>query len=547
MRICGMAAEGLRSERWIHETFPLKELQDYWSSHPKYEEIDMYQGRTVCGPSSSGSNPKDEVSGDGQAAYQEWLSSQSDDKDELPPPPYSLLVEEPSTSTSRNVQPTQTQQTLVGISSSTISLPPSPSVYGSPTVSPEPSISNVGQSIPIAAQVYTNGTPTILTAAEPLVASTPQTSYIQERPTINVPLNHAVPFTASTSPGLHSPSSASSNVQGQQYQRQRRPSDPVLSLASDFTRAVVTGPPIGSPREDSGFVESAVNMPVAAGRPVPLSPPPLHPAHPAANKPTLYGRPSISRPPSTHSHSPRPLNAAPPSPGQWSSHWPPKEWGISDPSPSGGANLGRLQTFNGSSSVNSVGSNLRPSPSISGYPLPPTHSHSSTRPSTAGDVSHGPTSSAHVPATDSFAQYPPQSVLSEYPPAGFSEVSPHSTHTPSPPPGGYGPAPYLSGPGASASYYTSSHYYPRPHLHHDVGVFMPSGPQVGPSPQFHSHHDHHSFPQPSMPPPWMPTGPGMPVGPVGPVGPMGPIGPNTGLHPPQPGELELVFYIGHVK
>ena len=38
MRICGFAVEGLRGERLILETFPSKELQDYWSSRPKYEE-----------------------------------------------------------------------------------------------------------------------------------------------------------------------------------------------------------------------------------------------------------------------------------------------------------------------------------------------------------------------------------------------------------------------------------------------------------------------------------------------------------------------------
>ncbi|KAJ7038682.1 hypothetical protein C8F04DRAFT_997603, partial [Mycena alexandri] len=38
MRVAGFAAEGLRSERRIHDSFPSKELQDYWSSRPRYEE-----------------------------------------------------------------------------------------------------------------------------------------------------------------------------------------------------------------------------------------------------------------------------------------------------------------------------------------------------------------------------------------------------------------------------------------------------------------------------------------------------------------------------
>ena len=46
MRICGFAAEGLRGDRLILGTFPSKELQDYWSTRPKYED--------EAGPSSAG-------------------------------------------------------------------------------------------------------------------------------------------------------------------------------------------------------------------------------------------------------------------------------------------------------------------------------------------------------------------------------------------------------------------------------------------------------------------------------------------------------------
>ncbi|KAJ4485269.1 hypothetical protein J3R30DRAFT_3696603 [Lentinula aciculospora] len=77
MRICGFAAEGLRSERMIHETFPSKELQDYWSTRPRYEEV----------------NPKSgDFESNGQS-YLSWLAAEKDSKDEAPPPPYSLEVE----------------------------------------------------------------------------------------------------------------------------------------------------------------------------------------------------------------------------------------------------------------------------------------------------------------------------------------------------------------------------------------------------------------------------------------------------------------------
>ncbi|KAJ3723802.1 hypothetical protein C8R42DRAFT_663634 [Lentinula raphanica] len=91
MRICGFAAEGLRSERMIHETFPSKELQDYWSTRPRYEEVKHKTGDFVSGSA-------EELEG-GQS-YQSWLSTaQKDGKAELeaPPPPYSLEAEVPAT------------------------------------------------------------------------------------------------------------------------------------------------------------------------------------------------------------------------------------------------------------------------------------------------------------------------------------------------------------------------------------------------------------------------------------------------------------------
>ncbi|KAJ3781821.1 hypothetical protein GGU10DRAFT_365460 [Lentinula aff. detonsa] len=88
MRICGLAAEGLRSERMIHETFPSKELQDYWSTRPRFEEVNSKSGDFVSGSAGE--------LGGGQS-YQNWLSSQEDNKDEAPPPPYSLEAGVPNT------------------------------------------------------------------------------------------------------------------------------------------------------------------------------------------------------------------------------------------------------------------------------------------------------------------------------------------------------------------------------------------------------------------------------------------------------------------
>ncbi|KIK62413.1 hypothetical protein GYMLUDRAFT_223561 [Collybiopsis luxurians FD-317 M1] len=95
MRICGFAAEGLRSERMIHETFPSKELQDYWSTRPRYEQV-----KAISESSGSGTRSDDGDDGEGSRSYNDWLATQKDGKDEPPPPPYSLQAEEPAASTS---------------------------------------------------------------------------------------------------------------------------------------------------------------------------------------------------------------------------------------------------------------------------------------------------------------------------------------------------------------------------------------------------------------------------------------------------------------
>ncbi|KAI0367479.1 hypothetical protein BV20DRAFT_970442 [Pilatotrama ljubarskyi] len=90
MRICGVAGEGLRGERMIHETFPSKELQDYWSTRPRYEET------PEAGPSGASG------SGDKSQTWEDWeqLTAGKQAADEPPPPPYSLEDEEPAVASS---------------------------------------------------------------------------------------------------------------------------------------------------------------------------------------------------------------------------------------------------------------------------------------------------------------------------------------------------------------------------------------------------------------------------------------------------------------
>ncbi|EMD41457.1 hypothetical protein CERSUDRAFT_110033 [Gelatoporia subvermispora B] len=83
MRICGFVGESLRGERTVTETFPSKELQDYWSSRPRYED-----------------KPKQEEDSKGEknfGSYEEWKKAfEKENMDEPPPPPYSLEADERS-------------------------------------------------------------------------------------------------------------------------------------------------------------------------------------------------------------------------------------------------------------------------------------------------------------------------------------------------------------------------------------------------------------------------------------------------------------------
>ncbi|CAL1696791.1 unnamed protein product [Somion occarium] len=76
----------LHGERLIHETFPSKELQDYWSSRPKYEDKTDEPG---CSSGSGSNKEKGE-------SWEEWekIEKLKEVSDEPPPPPYTLEADE---------------------------------------------------------------------------------------------------------------------------------------------------------------------------------------------------------------------------------------------------------------------------------------------------------------------------------------------------------------------------------------------------------------------------------------------------------------------
>ncbi|EIM92038.1 uncharacterized protein STEHIDRAFT_136079 [Stereum hirsutum FP-91666 SS1] len=86
MRIAGYASESLKGLKEISEHFPEKELKDWWSSHPRYEQ--------QASGSSSEPGTSTDIATKGQT-YAQWLASveQTKESDELPPPPYSLVAD----------------------------------------------------------------------------------------------------------------------------------------------------------------------------------------------------------------------------------------------------------------------------------------------------------------------------------------------------------------------------------------------------------------------------------------------------------------------
>ncbi|KIL61791.1 hypothetical protein M378DRAFT_129485 [Amanita muscaria Koide BX008] len=89
MRICGLATEGLHKVRLIEETFPVKELQDYWATRPISDGDNEITG---CASSREGQR-RDTGESSASQSYQAWLQAQQESKEDVPPPPYCLVEE----------------------------------------------------------------------------------------------------------------------------------------------------------------------------------------------------------------------------------------------------------------------------------------------------------------------------------------------------------------------------------------------------------------------------------------------------------------------
>ncbi|KAG8730572.1 hypothetical protein FRC12_020192, partial [Ceratobasidium sp. 428] len=111
LRICGYASEALKGEKHLYEDLPRKELAEYWSTRPQYEERQQEEssgGSSSAGASASasaGAGGSGSGSGTGSGSGGPSLAPARAPTRSLTadfgdaPPPYSL---EPSTPTAAN-------------------------------------------------------------------------------------------------------------------------------------------------------------------------------------------------------------------------------------------------------------------------------------------------------------------------------------------------------------------------------------------------------------------------------------------------------------
>ncbi|KAG6910617.1 hypothetical protein DXG01_009126 [Tephrocybe rancida] len=485
MRICGFAAEGLRGERRIFESFPSKELQDYWSTRPKYEDVDHKSGDFVSGASKATMDGGS--GGGGGQSYQDWLAAQKEDKEEPPPPPYSLEEDdEPLTQTVASATPSAVN---------VVSAASTPS-HSAPTPVIVPAASEPRASSPLTTRTTTTdshnhasseptrqgtGPPPVNSGSRPRQYSSSGATARHNRgsstpDSVNAYPTHTYNNTPSTMDSINTTHPVGATAH-----------DPVVSLANEFNRH-------GLGSSDARKASS---------------PPPTHAARPgAAHSDHLrWSEGPHSQPQSqasyTQSSSPTsgqyaPTQTAAPQPA--GTQWPPQEWGIGNdprhqsPAPviqlshmdqiSGGANLSRPQTLgsqypnpNPSPRPHSAMSH-RPSyptseggftPSHAGGPTPSTYASSGAstfhRPNPSTYTHEGspylPAGSHHFPSGPSggshyspTSSYPGQIAPSSYGPSSYPPA-PHAS--------GYGPPPHTSpphSPGPGGSYYQGQHAFP---------------------------------------------------------------------------------------
>lgn len=564
MRICGFAAEGLRSERLIHETFPIKELQDYFSARPRYEEVDISRkGEFISGGvvANAGTSETGDHSHGGQT-YAEWLAGQKEEKEELPPPPYTLEANEEAGAVSSVPAPSAPSPVVADARRS--SIPPSSAVTVAPILGPTPGQfhqHNV-QNPPV---VHSTNSPTRETynnvGSSQAIAN--NSTYSGHASTPHSGLGNPT----SQSQQAYPPPSAygpppSIDIQHPPPQQQQHQQDPVSTLTYGFERqslsssspppshsnvdlvrrtsagATISSAPIQSalPGTGPGTVGAYPSRPTSGQSNGQNNHGQSHYNYPQeqqhAPPPTsqLGPRPSFSARPTLYQNQPGPRPPQQAIGGGSSSQWPPPEWGVrpsstgpsssSTPiatlphstyiSNSGGANLTRPQSFAASTVAGTAaGANLRPHSSLSARPS--TATSYTTTPSTASSVPYPPYNnyipSPYVPPRPTSSQshghsnsYGQSPTHASFPSAG---PPPASSYAPLPPS-------VSTYPGSTQGSYTPTYGAPTP------WGGAPS-PHASPPRSPTAFSDHPSYPpygyNPSLPPSHNPTPSSYPHGP----------------------------------
>ncbi|KAI6153059.1 hypothetical protein BKA82DRAFT_4085541 [Pisolithus tinctorius] len=192
MRIAGFAAEGFHGDRVLMETFPVKELQDYWSTRPHYEDLGVQMHTLEAGQ-----------------AYHKWKGAETSGAIEDAPPPYSI---------EDVVQQTQHMSLATGRSGMNAPLPSGPPP---PVPARNPSIS--ASSIPASMSMAVSGSlpspqsisahpvpvnmstrPIVSPQPPPNVSSRPTSSTASARlPSVDLSSRPPAPPSPSTKPHLH--------------------------------------------------------------------------------------------------------------------------------------------------------------------------------------------------------------------------------------------------------------------------------------------------------------------------------------------------------
>ncbi|KAL5495884.1 hypothetical protein ACEPAI_1348 [Sanghuangporus weigelae] len=483
MRIAGFAGEMIRGEKEVHETFPVKDLQDYWSSRPKYEPA-------PSGPSSAEPSGSGIASGSGSGnenvgqTFDEWCAQEKEGVDDLPPPPYTLeadsssaptVAPHPSQTQSQSQNPSQQehrneggppvplQTRPVSFSASQMSTSESTapsSEHGRPQVSlasrpslsshppaPAPSIASRPNSLPSSSTPALPGAPPSQTSSyEPPYQV--YTSVTRPHSHHNHQHQHGHHNEAGYAPMYVVPGQASPNApptptpQNQPNWSTRPHSGPqaplmMLSLSDQFGRQSLHD----TSSMGTGSAPSSAQWPPPEwGMPSQTCPAPGPPPRPpSSSRPSSSRPPSLSRPSTSVSTSPRPATLTLPPPPLPPPLHPSRPGGPPSrppPSPSSGPNFARASSTSPNPPLR-LSPSPRPGPSHSpgpSMPSPGSGSGPGWAPSfnpssdSSYDADYGRMPSASFPLPHSQAQHQAPYAHHMMPPSPLESASSSSVY-----------------------------------------------------------------------------------------------------------------------